>query len=267
MSFHVAVASRNDIGEVKFMDETYNIKAIVLKREDFRESDSRITVYSRERGKMSLVVRGAKKLVSKLSSHIEPVTLVDIMVVAGKNMNYVGGAESINCFTGIKNNFSKLQITGEAMRFFDKIIKPEFADIQVFELLEEFLRLINSEEILFYESEDEEDESFAQFRIFLYAFIMKLLSILGYQPDLRECVVCKKTISENEYKMDYMNGGLVCLEHSKQEHAVVPGEVVKFLRILFDNRLNKFIKFKIQKEYSYQFVDTVKLFTKYLNIV
>jgi DNA repair protein RecO (recombination protein O) len=248
------------------MEETYNIKAIVLNRADFRENDSRVTLYSRERGKMSLVARGARKVTSKLSSHIEAATLADIMVVVGKNMNYVGGVVSRNCYANIKRDFSKLQICGEALRFFDKIVKPDLADVVVFKLLEDFLVIMNDKDISFFDDANDEDENFLHYRIFLYAFLIKLLAILGYQPSLGECVVCKKNILENDYKMDYLNGGLVCKEHSKQGNATVSNDVIKFLRLLFDNNLEDFIKYKIKKEHIHQFIETIKTFIKYQNI-
>ena len=47
------------------MEETYNTKAIILNRQPFRERDSRVTIFSLERGKLILVARGTKKITSK----------------------------------------------------------------------------------------------------------------------------------------------------------------------------------------------------------
>ena len=57
------------------MDETYNFEAIVLNRYAFRESDSRVILYSREKGKLELVARGTKKIKSKIS-YIELLNLL-----------------------------------------------------------------------------------------------------------------------------------------------------------------------------------------------
>lgn len=249
------------------MDETYNIKAIVLNRIDFRENDSRITVYSKEKGKMSLVVRGAKKSTSKLSSHIEIITLSDIMVVVGKKMNYVGGVKSENCYANIKKDFSKSQITGEAFSFFDKIIKPDYAELAVFELLEDFLFVMNNRKFSFFTEEGEVDKNFPQYRIFLYAFVIKLLAILGYEPNLKECVVCKKEISNNKLRIDYLKGGLLCRDHGQQDYTEISANVVKFMRLLFKERLFDFIKYKIEEKDGYEFINTVKSFIKYQNII
>jgi len=248
------------------MEETYNIKAIVLRRVDFRENDSRITVYSRERGKMSLVVRGAKKLSSKLSAHVEVATLSSIMVVVGKNMNYVGGISSVNCFAGIKKDFSKLQITGEALRFFDKIMRDELRDKVVFALLQDFLIIINGEKNSTFISSDA-DDTFLQYRVLLYAFIMKLLSILGYQPDLNTCIVCRKNVSTGEYMMDFLNGGLVCLEHSQGSHFVLSDDVVRSLKFLFESSLSNFMKYELKGEVARELINTIKLFIKYQKII
>ena len=43
------------------MEETFYTRAIILKRSPWRENDSKVTVYSLERGRLELVARGTKK--------------------------------------------------------------------------------------------------------------------------------------------------------------------------------------------------------------
>jgi len=43
----------------------YNLQAIILKRQIFREDDLLVTVYSLERGKLILQAKGAKKIKSR----------------------------------------------------------------------------------------------------------------------------------------------------------------------------------------------------------
>ena len=69
------------------MEETFNTKAIILKREPFWEADTRVVVYSLEKGKLHLIARGTKKISSKLAGHLEPMNFVDLMVVRGKQFD------------------------------------------------------------------------------------------------------------------------------------------------------------------------------------
>ena len=125
-----------------FMNEpTFNTRAIILARYDFRESDSRIICYSEDRGKLELVARGAKKLKSKSSGHIEPLTLSRLMVVQGKDVNYAGTAIGENFYSHIKSDLDKIFIASEALALVDKMTREGEVDghQEIFNLLKDFL--------------------------------------------------------------------------------------------------------------------------------
>jgi|WetSurMetagenome_2_1015567.scaffolds.fasta_scaffold00428_3 DNA repair protein RecO (recombination protein O) len=123
------------------MEETYNIKAIILNRYDFRESDSRIICYSADRGKLELVARGAKKIKSKSAGHLEPLTLSRLMVVHGKDFDYAGTAVGENFYPEIKNNLEKTQTAIKALLLVEKMTRENELDghEDIFILLKIFL--------------------------------------------------------------------------------------------------------------------------------
>jgi hypothetical protein len=123
------------------MEPTFNTRAIILARYDFRESDSRIVCYSEDRGKLELVARGAKKLKSKSSGHIEPLTLSRLMVVQGKDVNYAGTAIGENFYSNIKSDLDKIFIASEALALVDKMTREGEVDShrEIFNLLKGFL--------------------------------------------------------------------------------------------------------------------------------
>jgi DNA repair protein RecO (recombination protein O) len=128
------------------MEPTFNTRAIILNRYDFRESDSRIICFSEDRGKLELVARGAKKLKSKSSGHLEPLTLSRLMVVAGKDMDYVGTAVGENFFPAVKENLEKTQIAIQALGLVEKMTRVSEVDghAEIFNLLKIFLERIET---------------------------------------------------------------------------------------------------------------------------
>jgi DNA repair protein RecO (recombination protein O) len=110
------------------MEPTFNTRAIILNRVDFRESDSRIICYSEDVGKLELVARGAKKLKSKSSGHIEPLTLSSIMVVKGKDVNYAGTATGENFYPDIKADLDKIFIALQALALVEKMTREGEVD-------------------------------------------------------------------------------------------------------------------------------------------
>ncbi len=83
----------------------YNLSAIILKREVFREDDLLITCYSHERGKVVVQARGGRKIKSKLAGHVEPVSLSNLEVVRGKQIDQLIGASLKESYDNIKKRF------------------------------------------------------------------------------------------------------------------------------------------------------------------
>ncbi len=105
------------------MEATYQIKAIILNRMAFSEDDTKVIIYSQTKGKLELVARGTKKIKSKLAGHVEPITLSDLMVVHGRQYDYVGNAVTQKSFANVKSDLDKLMIVGRIISIFNKIIK------------------------------------------------------------------------------------------------------------------------------------------------
>ena len=207
------------------MEETYRIKAIILNRKPFRESDLSVTVYSAEIGKQILVARGAKKFRSKAAAHLEPICLTEIMVVRGKQFDYIGSAVSDNCFIKIKENLEKIEAAGRAVFWLNKLVKEGESDQQIFELLKEYLETLDKINLKI------ESESFANF------FILKLLENLGYRPELHQCVLCKNKILPGGNSYNFLKSGLVCKSCSKTENFLtVSDDCIKLLRVILDKK-------------------------------
>jgi len=204
------------------MNETYNLKAIVLKREPFRENDARVILYSPEKGKLALVARGVKKLRSKMAGHLEPFCFSEIMAIRGRKLEYIGSAMNINCFRGIKEDLDKLKIAGNVFKIFDRLVKEESPEPRIFNLLLDFLNTL-------------EEKNNLQLELVSNLFLFKLLSELGYEPELRQCVICRKKIEPEGNWISNIRGGLICpsckIENSeKDDREAISENCIKLLR-------------------------------------
>jgi len=117
--------------------------ALVLSRRDFREFDQIISVYTEEFGKMDLLARGVKKIVSKNSAHLEPFSLVEIEVANGKEIDHLTKVVPIEYFKNIRADLSKSLAVGYVVNFIEKIFKVGEKDERVFKLLINWLNFIN----------------------------------------------------------------------------------------------------------------------------
>jgi len=236
------------------MKETTNTRAIVLRRLKYRENDSRITVYSLEKGLMDLVVRGTTRPKSKLAGHIEPLSLVNVMIVPGRRIDYAGSVVTEKCFLGIKSDLEKIEIASQAVRIFNKLVKEGEADENLFFLLVDFLTVIDSGIVI--------DENLDLFK---YVFIYKFLHNLGHGAEMEICVECKKKLKEERNIFDFTRGGMLCCHEKKGLNSLtVSPDCVKLLRLLRDNNFLYLAKIKANNTLGKETVNSIRLFYNYI---
>jgi len=71
----------------------YSAQGIILRREDFRERDERIVLYTKEFGKLSVIAKGTKRIEAKLRGNLDLFNLVDIIFVEGAYFPILTGVE------------------------------------------------------------------------------------------------------------------------------------------------------------------------------
>lgn len=139
----------------------------ILSRRDFREFDQIISLYTLEQGKVEVLARGVKKILSKNSAHLEPFSLIEAEIIPGKELNHLGTVQPVNYFSNIRADLQKSLASSFIISLLDKILHAGERDERIFILLRSFLEFIN-----------------IQYSIFniqlLDGFIVKLLHCLGF---------------------------------------------------------------------------------------
>ncbi|MBU0619728.1 DNA repair protein RecO [Patescibacteria group bacterium] len=241
-------------------------QAIILNQKPFKEHDVKITVYTIDQGKLELIARGVKKIKSKLAGHLEPICLSNIMVVHGRYFNYIGSAVSKNCYLNIKNNLDKICCARQALNLVDQLTKQNEgsgAEI-VFDLLQSFLDILDIHEKNEVECTKKTKLGLKpkqdNHKLLFHFFTLKLLSVLGYQPELYNCVVCKNKITLNNNWFDLLKGGLICSKCSTLSNGAknitpnnamplkISNDCIKVLRLGVNSDFKELIKLKINEK-------------------
>ena len=238
------------------MEETFNIKALVLNRKPFSEDGSKVTVYSDSLGKLELAARGTKKIKSKLAGHLEPISFVEIMAVRGKRYNYIGAAVSKDCYANIKNNFDKIKAVGEAVKVFNLIIKLGEGDQDIFCLLKNYFDFLDGA------------SAKSDYDLITRLFIFKLLIKLGYKPELYNCVNCRNKISPTGNKFDLTKVGFVlinCLADKSQEVncLVISENSIKILRLAGKSDFKELDKLSLNSNIKKEVMNIISSFFNY----
>ncbi|MBU4332522.1 DNA repair protein RecO [Patescibacteria group bacterium] len=218
---------------------TFNTIGFVLSNYDFREADKIFSIYTATHGKIEGLAAGVRKIKSKLRAHLEPFSVVDIMIAHGRHYDRLIGATQQKNYKRIKSNYRLLIISYQLLEIVDQLTKLHHPDSRIFNLLKEafdfyethdftssLLNLSNNNEIieqfnnLTIEQSDNEiigqspqsnyQLSIINYQLFLRSyFILNFLSLLGYKPELEICVRCKTLVSEN-FHFSFHDGGVIC---------------------------------------------------------
>lgn len=166
------------------MDQLCKTTGVVLKRINFDEADQILTVLTRDFGKISILAKGARRMKSKFCGRLELFYEINLVFFRGRTLHYLNEAEVI--LTPEIENFdlktkSVLFYMAEAT---NKLL-PEGQEASTsFDLLIEALRGLNGEEVI---SE-----------VILYAYLVKLLSHLGFMGSFEECARSNVKLNLNE---------------------------------------------------------------------
>lgn len=171
------------------------MEAIVLLRRDTREADQILTFAARGGGAVTAMARGVKKGASKLSSHLEPLAVVEIALAAGREMPQIIGAERREIFShlavSLPHRVAALAAGGMAAR----LVTERDADPRPFLLLRELFCALDR-------ADTEAGDA-------LLWFFLHLLSAVGMAPVLDACARCR---SANVERFSGASGGVVCAE-------------------------------------------------------
>ncbi len=97
-------------------------KAIVLLRQDFRESDRIISVYTREHGRLNVRVPGVLRVGGKLKALSEPLSCIDgrIYVRRGGVMGTLTGGKIDTVFPAIRTDLKRMTL---ALHFCELVLR------------------------------------------------------------------------------------------------------------------------------------------------
>lgn len=157
----------------------YLTKAIVLTKEPAGETDARVSVYTQDLGKIELVAKGLKKITSKFGHHLEPLNLIDCLVM--KNHNYhLKGVLSENNFFNIKKNIFALETALKSLKMMDKsLIMPEKDEV-LWRKLNGFLEVLNDL------SKENDELKIKVAGIYFLARLSRQLGFLPKEKDLKK---------------------------------------------------------------------------------
>lgn len=141
----------------------------MLKKQNYRESDQIVTIWSYELGKIRVLGRALRLPKSKLSGNLQDLSVVDFEVT-GKWPTIISAQAKRN-FKGIRTQLAKMAPAFYATELMLKTTADEHPNPEALDCLLEFLGILDAED-------DLEKISVVQ-----HGFTIKLLSCLGFSSE------------------------------------------------------------------------------------
>ena len=176
-------------------ERTFRSEAIVISHKDWGEADRMLWLYTRKLGKVQAIAKGVRKMRSRKAGHLEPFTCSNLMFARGRSFLIVTQAETLAPFLDLREDLLKLGYAAYISELLDRFTYEEDDNHLIYQLLKDTLTRI-----------DGEPESYPAVRY----FEIHLLDLLGYKPELTNCVNCDSLIQPEDQFFSISLGGVVC---------------------------------------------------------
>ncbi len=220
-------------------------EAIVIKATNLREADKIITFFSRDFGKIQGIARGIRKIHSRYSGKLELFTRLSVIFFQKTEPLPTGAqhpllnmtqADVVEVFPELQADFNKLIGASYIAEFLNRVFEPyDDSQPQVYPLVCKTLRAMAEAQ---------------QIRPILPAFELKLLTHLGYAPELNRCTNCHKSraklldtpsVANQTPGFSFATGGFLCpsCRQLKKEAAQVTYQALDLLQALLETDISQ----------------------------
>lgn len=199
-------------------DRAFRTPAIILKRRDFGEADRLLTVLTPEHGKLDVIAKGARKPTSHKTGHVELFTRADMLIHRGRELDIAVQAEMSAPYLEIRENLQRGAYASYAAELLDRFtIEGDEDYALLFQLVDDTLKRL---------CHDDDP------RLAVRYYEMHLLDLMGFRPELSECVISREAVQPEDQFFSYAMGGVISPRYGHEGTAIVPIPMVtlKLLR-------------------------------------
>ncbi|MCL1805080.1 MAG: DNA repair protein RecO [Clostridiales bacterium] len=174
----------------------YKTEAIVLRLRKYREADALATLLTRERGKVTVVAKGIYKPSSKLRGGVQPYSINDMMLDAGRSqLHTLIQSECMEMLLPLRRDYDALAFGAYWAELLENFSQEELADEELYQLAKAgFLGLaVNAGALM------------------CRVLEVRLIGQQGLRPDFETCCRCGGPLGKE--KASYFSegaGGFLC---------------------------------------------------------
>ena len=210
---------------------TFNAKGLVLKETLVGEADKILTVLLKERGKVSVSAKGARKTGSKFLFASQVFCYCDYVIYTGGKYYSIASAQFIDNFYGISSDYDKLCIGAYLLELTDKVIMENQDCDDILYLLLKTLKTL--------------EKGTHCPELIRCAYELKFLQLNGYSPEVSVCADCGSAVNENIF---FNHFGLICQDCAQGSASQISPGCLHAVRYILSQEINKLFSFTINEK-------------------
>jgi DNA repair protein RecO (recombination protein O) len=176
------------------MSKYFKVRALVIRSRPLGEADRLLNLFTFERGKLSAVAPGARKIKSRLAAGVELFNCGNFLLYKGRTLATITQSEIETSFRNIRDNIRNYAFGMYFNELVEKLSLEGETNVPLFRLLSETWQYL--------------DQGKADRDLLARCFELKMLSLLGYKPHFRDCLQCGNPLPP--FFWDNAAGGIVC---------------------------------------------------------
>ncbi|WP_127582668.1 DNA repair protein RecO [Paenibacillus koleovorans] len=194
----------------------YRVNGIVIRSFDYGEGNKIITILTNEYGKMSVMVRGAKKVKSRYSAITQLFTYGEFVFFKSGSMGNLSAGEIIKPYNKLREDIHKAAYGSYLAELTEKLLGEQDRAGWVFDQLLAAFDAMEADKDL---------------QIVTHIYEMRLLALAGYEPDMSQCVSCGA--ESKEMSLSAAMGGALCprCRHLDPQAIPLAESVVRLIRL------------------------------------
>lgn len=174
---------------------SFRLEAVVLRHNDWGEADRLIGLYTLEMGKLRALAKGVRKLRSRKAGHLEPFTRVNLLLARGRDLPLITQVETLDAYLPLHEDLAGATYASYVVELLDRFTYEEGDNRALYRLLSETLSRLC-------QGQDRD--------LIVHYYEIRLLDLVGFRPQLFQCVGCGAEIRPEDQYFSAHLGGVLC---------------------------------------------------------
>lgn len=185
-------------------------EALVLRTYPLREADLLVTLFTRAEGKVRGVARSAKKSKRRFGGALEPLTYVRAFYDVRERQELVrlDACEVLESPLATEVSYPRVVALGHIAELLDELLPDRESNDAIFRLAISVLHALGGPEIW----------------MPVTYFELWLTRLVGFLPELNECIVCGRSLNGSRAWFHALADGLMCPDDKRLASSEISGE-------------------------------------------